>query len=75
MWGWPPPWSGCTLARRIAESLGTVQCRGELPTGSAPAVPQKALAFSKLRSQASHNIHSKVIFSVLWKSVLVLSDD
>lgn len=77
MWGWPPPWSECTLTRRIA-SLGTEQSRGELPTGSAPAVPQQALdctqGLSKLHSQASYNIRSKVIFSVLWKSVLVLSD-
>lgn len=77
MWGWPAPWIGCTLARRIA-SLGTEQCRAELLTGSAPAVPQQALdcnqGMSKLHSQASYNIHSKVIFCVLWKSVLVLSD-
>lgn len=45
---------------------------------SAPAVPQQALdwtqGLSKLCSQASYNIHSKVIFRVSWKSVLVLSD-
>lgn len=57
---------------------GTMQCRVSCPQAQPQLFPSKPWpepwSCLKLHSQASYDIPGKVIFSVLWKSMLISSD-
>ena len=76
-WGWPPSQPGGTVARGLHPQTpcgAGVSC----PKAQPRLLPSKPWpepgCCPKLHSQASYDVPGKVIFSVLWKSVLISSD-
>ena len=76
-WGWPPPQRQGTVARglhpqaRRSAGMSCPQAQPQLFPSKPWPEPESC---PKLHSQASYDIPGKVIFSVLWKSVLISSD-